>query len=447
MYSPPVRGGTGAQQMQTIGRGAPQQGNYGGGRSSGSMASMQRVPGLANALSGQQRPVPPGPQRPAGTGMTDAGRIPGYGNVTQRPVQQPTQPQPQQGQNRAFANWGEPGSAYGQPPPPPAPQQGAGATWTGAPVQGYRMDTSGGVNAMMDRRGMSGGGYSPPMMGPATGQMSLSGALTQHGQPRANTAQTRYTARDANGNYYEVPEQQDDSGTAGGTAAGGGGGGFDPKKYLEVLMSPETVSHNVNSISPVSATIINPENNADVAQDLGYEAGRAAGAFPAGMAGALNEYTKRDLGNYYDNWQDIGGLKSAGESLMDPAQQAAADAAERAQMQAGINSQRDEALRMMMGQQGRGGMVGSGASTGLLNSALRAQALGEQSLAQDQYQRMLGRNQLGGQLISDYGRQKYGLMNDAYASPGEIAALLLQGAQTGVDVANKLPLSKNPFLG
>lgn len=138
---------------------------------------------------------------------------------------------------------------------------------------------------------------------------------------------------------------------------------------------------------------------------------------------------------YYDNFSDIAGEKNAGNALLDPEQQAAADAAERAQMQAGINSQRDEQLRMMMGQQGRGGMVGSGASTGLLNSALRAQALGEQNLAQDQYQRMLGRNQLGGQLISDYGRQKYGIMNDQYTSGGDIAALILGGAKEAAGVA------------
>lgn len=466
MYSPPVRGNqSAAQQMQTIGRGAPQQGNYGGGQASGA-ASTQRVPGLATALSGSQQAAPTGPQRPAATGASTAPRIPTSGGYTVPPQRQPSpaqgQPSPAQGQNRAFANWGEPGSAYGQPP-----QQQPGQTWTGAPVQGYMMNTGGGggMDAMMERRGVgapsdTGGGMNammerrqggPQMMGPATGQMSLSGALTQHGQPRANTAATRYTARDANGNYYEVPEQQDDSGTSGGTAAGGGGGGFDPAKFLGVVASPDAVAHDANSLPSLTATVLEPlapsSGGASVAKNLGREAGLAAGAFPAGMAEALNKFTKEDMMKYYDDMRDIEKLKTQGESLMDPEQQAAADAAERAQMQSGINSQRDEQLRMMMGQQGRGGMVGSGASTGLLNSALRAQALGEQNLAQDQYQRMLGRNQLGGQLISDYGRQKYGLMNDAYASPMEIASLLLQATQAGAGILDKLPMNMAELTG
>lgn len=162
---------------------------------------------------------------------------------------------------------------------------------------------------------------------------------------------------------------------------------------------------------------------------LGREAGRAVSAFPSGFASGLNENELTNINQYYDNFSDISGLKNAGTALMNPAQQAAADAAERAQMQTGINTQRDEQLRMLMGQQGRGGMVGSGASTGLLNSALRAQALGEQNLAQDQYQRMIGREQLGGQMLSDYGRQKYGIMNDQYTSGGDIAALLFGGGK------------------
>lgn len=406
------------QQMQAEGKGAPQQGNYAGGngmyssRPAGGAASTKPIPGLATALGGAQ--------------------------AQPRPQQQG----PQQTSNRAFANWGEPGSAYGPPPPPPAQP---GYSISTGPVNRPTVQTAQtGAATQRPVAGlpmvMQGQQAGPPMMGPASGRMSLSGAMQGAG---GNQPTHRYAARASDGSWYEVPEQQDDSGTSGGMAAGSSGG-FQPGKFLSTVLSPDAVSHDVSSVPGPGAPGGGPT---DAARNLGFNAGRAAGAFPAGMARALNEYTKEDLGNYYDNYEDISGLKNAGTALMDPSQQAAADAAERAQMQAGINSQRDEQLRMMMGQQGRGGMVGSGAATGLLNSALRAQALGEQNLAQDQYQRMIGREQLGGQLISDYGRQKYGLMNDAYASPGEIASLLLQATQGGVDILNKLPLSHNPFLG
>lgn len=474
MYSPPPRAERGAQQqMQAVGREAPQRGNYGGGTSRQRVPG-QQAPGLSAALSGGQQRVPVGPYI----------NRPGF---SPRPAPQPApQPAPRQVQNRAFASWNEPGSAYGQ-----APVQPAGATWNAPPVRMYPVDQTGGMDAMLDRRGVGAPSYTggpvqatvlqpsytgapveatvlqprpnirpipsmaaqktrsdgPQMMGPATGQMSLAGELTQHGQPRANTTATSYTASDESGSLD------------GGTPAGGGGGGFDPMKFLGLVASPEAIRGYAESAPEVLEDVfVNPARNAPedlpspsdgagVAKKLGREAGRAAGAFPAGMAEALNEYTREDLENYYNNYEDIGGLKRAGESLLDPEQQAAADAAERAQMQAGINSQRDEQLRMLLGQRGRGGMVGSGAATGLLNSALRAQALGEQNLAQDQYQRMLGRNQLGGQLISDYGRQKYGLMNDAYASPGEIASLLLQATQAGAGILDKLPMNMAELTG
>lgn len=460
------------QEMQQVGRQAPQQYNTGGGngvygtpRRPGGAAT-GRVPGLATMLSGQtaQPTGGGGPVQPAAGAATYrpvGGLAPG--RTVQRPPQQG--PVPGQAQNRAFANWNEPGSAYGPakttwtgPPVQATIMEGAGTGYTGSPIQGYVLDTGrrqaggrlyGAALPPQSDAGSRAGAEGPPMMGPATGQMSLSGALSGPPQRIGSGATTRYTARDASGNYYEVPEQEDDSGTSGGTKAGGGGGGFDPAKFSGYLLSPETMTKNVytvddmidESVEEARNTI--PEQIAGEVQNAGYEAGRAAGAFPAGMAEALNEYTKRGLGEYYDDWQDIQKMREQGESLMDPAQQAAADAAERAAMQAGINAQRDEQLRMLMGQRGRGGLVGSGADVGLLNSALRAQALGEQQLAQDQYQRMLGRTQLGGQLISDYGRQKYGLMSDAYASPGEIAAMLLQGAQVGADILNKSPFTKS----
>lgn len=472
MYSPPVRGNqSAAQQMQTIGRGAPQQGNYGGGQASGA-ASTQRVPGLATALSGSQQAAPTGPQRPAATGASTAPRIPTSGGYTVPPQRQPS---PAQGQNRAFANWGEPGSVYGQPP-----QQQPGQTWTGAPVQGYRMDTGGGMNAMMERR--QGG---PQMMGPATGQMSLSGAINSAPTNRGFWNDLGQGAQNAFQQWAQSTQaDQETSGQSGSGAQAEPtqsrqltpqerqaaiNDGLDPNDPAVIAMFNGQQQTRDGSTGNIVQDLQNdanynqgfggiPTTNGNTrgtiagainreAQNLGYESGRAAGAFPAGMAEALNKFTKEDMMKYYDDMRDIEKLKTQGESLMDPEQQAAADAAERAQMQAGINSQRDEQLRMMMGQQGRGGMVGSGASTGLLNSALRAQALGEQNLAQDQYQRMLGRNQLGGQLISDYGRQKYGLMNDAYASPMEIASLLLQATQAGAGILDKLPMNMAELTG
>lgn len=467
------------QQMAALGRNAPQYGNAAG--SSGQYspqrpqtpasgaATTKPVPGLATALGGAQ-PRPQG-YAPAQTG------------------------------NRSFANWNEPGSDYGGGNTPAAPAGG----WSGPPVQGYKMDTGDGMGAMMDRRYASQGwtgspvqatmmqgksmatgpmaqelgpaspgsaqqqqprantqatastAYAPQqrlqqvgpqMMGPATSQQNLSMALGNN----VNTSPIYYTARRPDGSYYDVPEQQDDSGTSGGTAAGGGSSGpsYNPMTMFGIVadaLNPQNVANTATNMAKTQSSqggFGGPgKTDQKMFQDLGFEAGRAAGAFPSGMARALNEYTKEDIGNYYDNFSDIDPLATQGRALMNPGQQAAADAAERAAMQSGINAQRDEQLRMMMGQRGRGGMVGSGAATGLLNSALRAQALGEQNLAQDQYQRMLGRTQLGGQLVSDYGRQKYGLMNDAYASPGEIAAMLMQGAQGAADIVSKSPFTKS----
>lgn len=497
MYSPPPRAERGAQQqMQAVGREAPQRGNYGGGTSRQRVPG-QQAPGLSAALSGGQQRVPVGPYI----------NRPGF---SPRPAPQPApQPAPRQVQNRAFANWNEPGSAYGQ-----APVQPAGATWNAPPVRMYPVDQTGGMDAMLDRRGVGAPSYTGApveatvlqprpnirpipsmaaqktrsdgprmmgpatglMMGPATGQMSLSGAINSAPTNRGFWNDLGQGAQNAFQQWAQ--STQDDSSQPQATSSGSAA--VDAKEEGYKLTPEERAAAMNDGLDPDDPEVIKtfsgasarqsgskykePEKNwidkifdpagrADLArgaaeevQNFGYESGRAAGAFPAGMAEALNEYTREDMMKYYDDMRDIEKLKTQGESLMDPEQQAAADAAERAQMQAGINSQRDEQLRMLMGQRGRGGMVGSGAATGLLNSALRAQALGEQNLAQDQYQRMLGRNQLGGQLISDYGRQKYGLMNDAYASPGEIASLLLQGAQTGVNVANNLPGSQNPFL-
>lgn len=453
MYSPPVRGNqSAAQQMQIIGRGAPQQGNYGGGRASGA-ASTQRVPGLATALSGSQQAAPTGPQRPAATGASTAPRIPTSGGYTMPPQRQPS---PAQGQNRAFANWGEPGSAYGPPPPPPTAPQQPGQTWTGAPVQGYRLDTGGGMNAMMERRQggppiqqpqneTSGHGAShvgPPMMGPATGQMSLSGAISGQNNPTHRSSMSM--SPDFNPSDPVETSRWIMDNVPGWSAAAADLYDYHPERIPRDLAAGNTGTEANNGHgsgwqepgrSAYDPAFSGGRDDRGVLGNLGRQAGKAASAFPSGFASGLNENELKNVMEYYDNFSDIAGEKNAGNALLDPEQQAAADAAERAQMQAGINSQRDEQLRMMMGQQGRGGMVGSGASTGLLNSALRAQALGEQNLAQDQYQRMLGRNQLGGQLISDYGRQKYGIMNDQYTSGGDIAALILGGAKEAAGVA------------
>lgn len=494
------------QEMQQVGRQAPQQYNTGGGngvygtpRRPGGAAT-GRVPGLATMLSGQtaQPTGGGGPVQPAAGAATYrpvGGLAPG--RTVQRPPQQG--PVPGQVQNRAFANWNEPGSAYGPakttwtgPPVQATIMEGAGTGYTGSPIQGYVLDTGrrqaggrlyGAALPPQSDAGSRAGAEGPPMMGPATGQMSLSGAI--------NSAPTnRGFWNDLGQGVQNAFQQWTQSTQADQETSGQSGSGAQAEPAQSRQLTPEerqaAINNGLDPDDPAVIAMFNQQqqtrdgSTGDIYQDLqndanynqgiggiptpnsntrgtlagaiagevqnaGYEAGRAAGAFPAGMAEALNEYTKRGLGEYYDDWQDIQKMREQGESLMDPAQQAAADAAERAAMQAGINAQRDEQLRMLMGQRGRGGLVGSGADVGLLNSALRAQALGEQQLAQDQYQRMLGRTQLGGQLISDYGRQKYGLMSDAYASPGEIAAMLLQGAQVGADVVNKMPGSRGPL--
>lgn len=429
------------QALASYGRAAPQQGNAGGGagvysQSSGA-ASQRPVQGLATALSGQR------PQTPA---------------------QQPQQPQQQA--NHAFANWNEPG-APGAPPPGVSVMAGMNRPVAGQmqspPVSGYvhglgpnrgqvqgagqntghgpsyvggdsmQADTGNGLGVQstgatrdptsrMAQRGpmplgqFSGGGQQsgPPMMGPATGSMSLSGALgggQQSGTNRMSSGNP-FIDRLAQASLPIWFQQSPDG-------------------------SGKTIGQSIadKGMDEVRQGTTGGGDNRGPLGALGYDAGKAASAFPSGFASGLNDNELINLNNYYNNFSDIQGLHDQGQNLMDPAQQAAADAAERQAMQTGINSQRDDALRMLMGQRGRGGMVGSGATTGILNGALRAQALGEQNLAQDQYQRMLGRDQLGGQLISDYGRQKYGLMNDQYTSGGDVAALLLGGGKSAAGAA------------
>ena len=78
------------------------------------------------------------------------------------------------------------------------------------------------------------------------------------------------------------------------------------------------------------------------------------------------------------------------------------------------------------------GRVGSGAQTGIYNAADRAQVEGQQKLAQDAFQRDMAAKQLGAGIYGDATRMKYGVMNDAYTSPGQMASLIIPAiAQLG----------------
>lgn len=483
MYTPGSMMRAPRQQLAAEGKNAPQQGNAGGGngqyssmplRQSGA-ATTRPVGGLSTALAGAQA-------------------SPSAAQPPQPPQMHYRYPQPAQGQNRAFSAWGEPG---GGAAPAPAPQGGPtlyemggggnrAAPGAGIRRPGYPTSTVGDRAKQAMQFGQQQGGGGPPMMGPATGRMSLSGALSGGGQPTSRGFMEDLGQGFQNAFNSWSQSSQADSG--GPQATSSGSVAQDRQNSQDSLTADERQAALNDGLDPNDPSVVamlhggqagsaqqyrdpnsggynNGMSNSGNQQGfigggissmnqggnsmlggMGYDAGRTASAFPSGFAAGLNESGLDTLNQYYNNFSDIQGLKNQGNALMDPAQQAAADAAERATMQAGINTQRDDALRMLMAQKGRGGAMGTGASTGILNSALRAQALGEQNLAQDQYQRMLGRTQLGGNMISDYGRQKYGIMNDQYVSPGEVAAMLLQGAQTGVDIANKMPGSQNPFL-
>lgn len=459
-------GGSAQQNLAAQGAAAPQAGNYGGGTAN---QGQKKQGGLAGALGAGAAPgvgmnwanIQAGTKTEADAGPANAYRGPA------------------QGQDQAFAAWGPQGERQGGGA---AAQQGKDrvpfnppafpGTGTPPPMNagGPKSPFAGAQSALQGVAGM----MTAPMMGPNAGaQMNLSKALApgqtataiqpgqgMSAQPQggqhvtmAPQAQMSQADRDA---YIHDGLNPDDPTI--GQGNGGGQGGAqgqestgspwgDLQQNVNNLLSDWTSNGGVGGIpapDPSRWPGGGPSNHP--LQDAGYGAGRLAGAFPAGMAQALNEYGKQDLNSYFDNFQDTQNIYNAGQGLLDPASQAAADAAERQQLQTQIASERDDSMRRLQGQAGRGGAMGTGAQTGVMNSALRAQAEGSNKLAQDQYQRMMGRTQLGGSLMSDATRQKYGIMNDAYTSPGQLAALLMQAGPQMLDILNKAPGSTNPLL-
>lgn len=146
----------------------------------------------------------------------------------------------------------------------------------------------------------------------------------------------------------------------------------------------------------------------------------------AAVANQFNTATKDSMNQYYNNYDLLDKNKEAGDALLDPEQQAAADKAQRDQMLADISGERDESLRMEMARANRGGRAGSGSTQGIYDSATRQAQEGSRKLAQDQFSRMMDRTKTGAGINSDVANTIYGLQQQGFTSPKEIAAMLAE---------------------
>lgn len=157
---------------------------------------------------------------------------------------------------------------------------------------------------------------------------------------------------------------------------------------------------------------------ADLASTAGTDLGRVS-----------SEMSRQDIAsamNDYDNFSALDNQDTIARDMYGSDARAAAEAAARQDLYAGINDQRDQALRMMEGRASRGGAVGSSMQPGIYNAAMQAASAGERGLAQDKFGRDLASTQQYLDTLSGTTDRRYGIIGDERTSRKELLSMILE---------------------
>ncbi len=152
----------------------------------------------------------------------------------------------------------------------------------------------------------------------------------------------------------------------------------------------------------------------------------------AGDMSAADRISQRGhFGDVEAGWDE---LRGNAERLYGKDARAAAEGAAREQMNSDINGQRDAQLRMMMGQQSRGGQQTSGGATGVFNSTQANLAKGNRMLTQDAYDREMKSAGAQADLLNDVNQQKKDYLDDSYTSRQKLLAFLTEMAPDDISL-------------
>ena len=152
------------------------------------------------------------------------------------------------------------------------------------------------------------------------------------------------------------------------------------------------------------------------------------------MADSVNkrveDFDEKYMGEYDTASEEI---RDAGSALLDPAAQAAAEAAARDSMYAGINRQRDTAVGQMLDRANRGGRTGSGSTQAAYDSAISAAQEGERGLIQDAFGRRLQATGAGANILGQGAGMDYQKIRDLYSDPQKMLELIMAMGPDFVD--------------
>ena len=218
------------------------------------------------------------------------------------------------------------------------------------------------------------------------------------------------------------PMDQDgimDSIGRGGTGGGGGGDGpdwSDPKSVIEWLTS------------------------------MGLGAASGAIGPSADFADQLNDATKPSLLDYFDNFQDLSGVKATGDRFMDPEFYKKYDALQREQLASDVTKNRDAMMRNALSRQAGGGRGMGGDFAGqVMDASNRAITEGNRGIAMDSLQRQLAGSQAGAQMKTQAQGMIYDLMNQGRTDPREILSFIAETAPEILGSAMELIGAMKPF--
>jgi hypothetical protein len=218
------------------------------------------------------------------------------------------------------------------------------------------------------------------------------------------------------------PMDQDgimDSIGRGGTGGGGGGDGpdwSDPKSVIEWLTS------------------------------MGLGAASGAIGPSADFADQLNDATKPSLLDYFDNFQDLSGVKATGDRFMDPEFYKKYDDLQREQLRSDVDRNRDALMRNALSRQAGGGRGMGGDFAGqVMDASNKAITEGNRGIAMDSLQRQLAGSQAGAQMKTQAQGMIYDLMNQGRTDPREILSFIAETAPEILGSAMELIGAMKPF--
>lgn len=218
------------------------------------------------------------------------------------------------------------------------------------------------------------------------------------------------------------PMDQDgimDSIGRGGTGGGGGGDGpdwSDPKSVIEWLTS------------------------------MGLGAAKGAIGPSADFAKKLNDATKPELLDYFDQFGDLNNVKASGDRFMDPEFYKQYDDLQREQLRSDVDRNRDALMRNALSRQAGGGRGMGGDFAGqVMDASNKAITEGNRGIAMDSLQRQLSGAQAGAQMKTQAQGMIYDLMNQGRTDPREILSFIAETAPEILGSAMELIGAMKPF--